>query len=215
MLGTFPQELSMKKKLWLAGLLAALVMFIWGSIVHTVLPIGEMYVSTTPGEDAILASMKANMNASGFYLVPGESMAKARTLPKDQQEAAMKDFQAKWTAGPRAVVVYNAGVMPGMGPLLAREFLATFMAALIMTIALVAALPNLRSFAARVLFVTALGLLPLLVVDISLWNWYQFPQAYLISETLDYVVGALLAGIFLAWFYRNEGAGLPSMAKAA
>jgi hypothetical protein len=84
-----------------------------------------------------------------------------------------------------------------------------------MTIALVAALPNLRSFAARVLFVTALGLLPLLVVDISLWNWYQFPQAYLISETLDYVVGALLAGIFLAWFYRNEGAGLPSMAKAA
>lgn len=205
----------MNKKMWLAGLLAGLVMFVWGAIAHTVLPIGEMYVSTTPGEDAVLAGMKSNLSASGFYLIPGEAMAKARSLPKDQQEAAMKDFEAKWMAGPRAVVVYNAGAAQGMGPLLAREFLATVLAGLIMAFAFVAALPNLRGFAARVLFVTSLGLLPLFVVDISLWNWYQFPRSYVISEALDYVVGALLAGVFLAWLYRKEGAALPSMAKAA
>jgi hypothetical protein len=142
-------------------------------------------------------------------------MMKAQSLPKDQREAAMKEGQTKWMTGPRAIVVYNAGRGAGMGPLLAREFLGTLFAALIMAFAFVAALPSLRTFIHRVVFVTALGLLPLLVVDISLWNWYEFPQAYVISEALDYVVGALLAGIFLAWFYRKEGAALPSMVKAA
>jgi hypothetical protein len=69
---------------------------------------------------------------------------------------------------------------------------------------LLMALPNLRSFASRVLFVTLTGLLPWIVVDFSYWNWFEFPTAYAMAQMVDYVVGALLAGIFLAWFFKKE-----------
>ena len=204
----------MTKKAWIAGLLAAVLMFIWGFIAHDVLPTAELGLKTTPTEDAVMASIKSNMNGSGMYIIPGKDMTEAKKLSGDAQKAAMKTAQDKWFGGPTAIVVYNDHPGAGFGQLLGGEFLSTLIAAWIMAFAFSAALPNLKTFASRVLFVTAIGLLPLFVVDLSLWNWYQFPDGYLITSITDYGVGALLAGIFFAWFYRKEGAGLASAAKA-
>lgn len=204
----------MNKKTWVAGLLAAIVMFVWGFIAHDVLPFGQMGLKTTATEDTVMTGIKGNMNASGMYVLPGADMMQGQKLSGDQQKAAMKTYMDKWSAGPRAIVVYSEGQAPGMGTLLGVQFLVTLFAALILAFALSAALPNLHSFASRVLFVTLLGLLPWLVVDVPLWNWYQFPQAYVISQVLCNGIGAVLAGIFLAWFYRKEAAGVTSAARA-
>jgi hypothetical protein len=215
MLGTFPQELTMNKKMWLAGLISAVIMFFWAFIAHDVLPLGTMMISTTPSEDAVLASIRSNVNGSGFYMLPGDVMNKIKTMPKDQQRATMEQAQARWMAGPRAILIYGTEPSAGFGMLLGREFLSTLFGALIITYVFVMALPNLRTFAHRVVFVTLIGLLPFLIADESLWNFYGFPPAYVLSEVGDYVVGTLLAGIFLAWFYRKEGTTQPSMAKVA
>jgi hypothetical protein len=127
----------------------------------------------------------------------------------------MKAYMEKWSAGPRAIVVYSDGAAPGFGMLLGRQFLAIVFAGLIMAFALSAALPTLKTFSQRVIFVTLIGLLPWFVVDIPFWNWYQFPANYAISQVLCNGIGGLLGGIFLAWFYRKEGTTQPSMAKAA
>src|SRR4051812_47632374 len=150
----------MNKKTWIAGLLAAVVMFIWGFIAHDVLPTAEMALKTTPTEDAVMASIKSNMSASGMYIIPGKDMTDAKKLSGDQQKAAMKAGQDKWFAGPTAIVVYNEKPGPGFGMLLGGEFLSTLLAACIMAFAFTAALPNLKSFGKRVMFVTLLGLLP-------------------------------------------------------
>lgn len=205
----------MNKKMWLAGFLAAVIMFMWAFVAHDLLPLGVMMIKTTPTEDAALAGLQSHMRGSGFYMFPGDIMNKLKTMPKEQQAAAMEQAQARWMAGPRAIVIYSTEPAAGFGMLLGREFLSTLLAALIITYIFVAALPNLRSFAHRVVFVTLVGLLPFLVSDISLWNWFMFPNAWVISQVGDYAVGTLLAGVFLAWFYRKEGATQPSMAKAA
>jgi hypothetical protein len=205
----------MNKKMWLAGLVVAVIMFFWAFVAHDLLPLGEMMISTTPNEDAVLAGIKTNVNGTGFYMLPGDVMNKIKTMPKDQQKAAMEQAQARWMAGPRAIVIYGAEPSAGFGMLLGREFLSTLVAGLIIAYLFATALPNLRTFGHRVVFVTLVGLLPFLIVDISLWNWYGFPPSYVVSEVGDYVVGTLLAGIFLAWFYRKEGATQPSIAKTA
>jgi len=204
----------MNRKTWIAGLLAAIVMFVWGFIAHDVLPFGQMALKTTPTEDAVMAGIRGNMNASGMYVLPGADMMQGQKLSGDQQKAAMKAYMDKWSAGPRAIVVYSEGQAPGFGMLLGGQFLATLFAALIITFAFSLALPSLPGFGKRVLFVTLLGLLPWLIVDVPLWNWYQFPQAYVVSQILCNGIGGLLAGIFLAFFYRKEGAGMASAAKA-
>ena len=97
----------MTKKIVISGVLAGLAMFIWSAIAHMLLPIGEMGIKTIPNEDAVIAAMKANITEDGFYFIPGEGMAHAKTLPKDQQEAAMEAWQKKYEAGPRAILVYH------------------------------------------------------------------------------------------------------------
>ena len=205
----------MNKKMWLAGLLAGVVMFVWGFIAHDILPFGQMALKTTPTEDAVMASIKSNVNTRGMYVLPGNDMTTGQKLSGDQKQAAMKAYMDKWSAGPRAIVVYSDGAAPGFGMLLGRQFLAIVFAGLIMAFALSAALPTLKTFVQRVIFVTLIGLLPWFVVDIPFWNWYQFPADYAISQVLCNGIGGLLGGIFLAWFYRKEGTTQPSLAKAA
>ena len=65
----------MTKKIIIGGVLAALAMFIWNSIAHMLLPIGELGVKSITNEDAVIAAMKANITEDGFYFIPGEGMA--------------------------------------------------------------------------------------------------------------------------------------------
>jgi hypothetical protein len=194
-----------KKKIILGGILAALLMFIWSSIAHTILPIGEMGFSSTENEDAILAALKANLPGPGLYLMPTAEMYKARNLPKDQQEAAMRAGREKWTAGPRAFVNYHPDRAPfGFPHQLFHEFAADLVAGWILAFALAMAAVRVTSFGGRVGFVTLLGLLPYLVISVSHWNWYEFPFVYEMAEFLDTVIGSALAGVGLAWLFRKE-----------
>jgi hypothetical protein len=93
------------------------------------------------------------------------------------------------------------------------EFAADVIAGLIMAIALLMAALRVRSFWGRAGFVTLIGLLPWLIVDFSFLNWYGFPVAYGISELLDQVIGALLAGIGLAWLFRKEGVAVSAQPR--
>ena len=194
----------MTKKIILGGLLAGLLLFVWSSLAHTVLPIGHMGISTTPNEDAVLAALKSNLTASGLYFMPAHETMEAAKTGGDQQKA-MQEWQSKYGGGAWAFVVYHSsGASVMESSQLVAEFAADVVAGLIMAFALLMAAGRVRSFGGRVAFVTLLGLLPWLIVDFSNWNWYGFPLAYEIGQLLDQGVGALLAGIGLAWLFRKE-----------
>lgn len=54
------------------------------------------------------------------------------------------------------------------------------------------------SFASRVGFVLAAGILAAITTNISYWNWYGFPGVYTASYMLIQIVGFLLAGVAAA-----------------
>lgn len=194
----------MTKKIVIGGVLAGIALFIWSSIAHMLLPIGEMGIKTIANEDPVIAAMKANITEDGFYFIPGEGMTHAATLPKDQQQAAMEAWQKKYEAGPRAVLVYHpTGERLFMPRYFIVEFLSDVVVGLIAAIALGMACATLRSFAGRVGFVTSLGLLGWVAIEVSYWNWYGFPAAYEVGQFLDQIVGMLFAGIVLALVMRR------------
>jgi hypothetical protein len=197
----------MNKKIIIAGILAAVVMYIWSSIAHVVLPIGEMGISSTANEQAVLSAMKANISEPGLYFLPGHEIMtpEFKAMPKAQQDAAMKAFQEKAATMPSAIMVYRpvAGEFNWV-KYLGLEFLSDLVAGWIFAYALWVALPRVTTFAGRIAFVTLLGTLPFIVSDFSYWNWYGYPTRFEVGQILDYVVGALLAGIVLAWFFRRE-----------
>jgi glycerol-3-phosphate acyltransferase PlsY len=54
------------------------------------------------------------------------------------------------------------------------------------------------SFAGRVGFVLAAGILATMTTNISYWNWYGFPGVYTASYMLIQMVGFLLVGVAAA-----------------
>ena len=64
-------------------------MFIWTSIAHMLLPLGEAGIREIPNEQAVLGAMQTNMgDKAGPYIFPGTGLGPDAT--KEQQKEAMK-----------------------------------------------------------------------------------------------------------------------------
>ena len=59
-------------RIFLAGVLGAVAMFVWTFVAHELLPLGEAGISEIPNEDEVLAAMKSNIGKKpGLYFFPG------------------------------------------------------------------------------------------------------------------------------------------------
>jgi hypothetical protein len=191
------------KKVILGGVLAGVVLFLWGGFSHAVLPLGEVGVKSLPTdkEAAVLEALSGAVSERAVYFYPGIDM-KAAT--PEQQEA----WSQKYAAGPGGIIVFDphpgehgASGMGG-GTQLATEALTNILAALLAAWILSHLAPGL-SFGKRALLAASLGLLITLDVDASYWNWYGFPTNYLFAQLADHVAGWSLAGLVLARFTRR------------
>ena len=76
----------MTKRILLAGVLGGVAMFIWTSIAHMALPLGEAGISEIPNEAAVLAAMQTSLgDKSGLYFYPFPGLG-----PNPTREAKMK-----------------------------------------------------------------------------------------------------------------------------
>jgi hypothetical protein len=192
-----------KGRLLLAGVLAGLAIFIWGMLSHAALGIGEMAVKSLPNEPAVLTALNQNVKEPGFYLYPLAGMMEA---PKDQQEAAMKQYEEIYKTMPHGVLILTPpnGQSFSFPKLLVNELVSNILSGILAAWLLSFALGGLPTFIGRVVFVTALGVLATLAIDFSYWNWYGFPTKYLLSSFLDNTPGFALAGVVLAWMFRQK-----------
>ncbi len=183
----------MSKRALLAAVVGAIVMFLWASLAHTVLPLGQVGIQEMPNEAAVLAAMRASMGDNhGFYFFPG--MGVPANASRDQQHAAMEKYGEKLAANPSGFVIYHP---PGMKALTPGQLITEFLTELVEALVVVWLLAQTRitSFGGRVAFVTVAGVMAAITTNIPYWNWYGFPVNYTISYMSIEIIGYLLVGI--------------------
>ena len=65
-------------------------MFLWTSIAHMALPLGEAGINEIPNESAVLGAMQGSMgDKTGLYIFPGLGVGKNASLPSIGTEEFM------------------------------------------------------------------------------------------------------------------------------
>lgn len=191
------------KKVLVGGLLAGLVLFVWGWISHELLPLGEAGVRMLPPaqETALTTAMRGALHERAIYIFPG--MDKSHTPSSEE----MKAWQARYLAGPGGIIAYDPNPGNRFSPgsflplLFGTELAANLLAALVAAF-LLFHLPASVGFGRRVLLAAGLGLLVAFDVDASYWNWYGFPTSYFLAQVADHTIGWALAGMVLGRVVR-------------
>jgi hypothetical protein len=183
-------------KILLAGILGGIVMFIWTSVAHMALPLGEAGIREIPNESAVLSAMQSNIgDQTGLYIFPGPGVGKNAT--RQEKNEAMRHMAEKMAANPSGILMYHAPGRPfTIGKWLGIEFGTELLEAILVVFLL--AQTRIVSFAGRVGFVLAAGILAAVTTNISYWNWYGFPGVYTASYMLIQMVGFLLVGVAAA-----------------
>ena len=175
-------------RILLAGFLGGVAMFLAGTFTHVVLPLGDAGIKLLPNEAPIVAAIKSNLNDPGLYYFPG--------MPKGA--SGREEWEQRHRTGPIGILIYTpTGSSPMEPRQLAGEFVSNVLAALVAAWLLVQT--RIASFAARVLFVTALGLLACLAISVSYWNWFNFPTVFTLAEFAHEMIGFAATGLVLAW----------------
>jgi hypothetical protein len=183
----------------MAAILGGLIMFFWGALSHTFLPIGMMGMATPTDQNSVLQSLKTTAGAgNAIYIYP--------SLPTEKMldDAAVKAFGDANTGNAFAFVVYQPAGNPAahnMKPNLLKQAGSDIAAALVMAIVLSMGGFN---FSRSVMAAVLMGLFAWLSISVPYWNWYQFPSAFTMASLLDETIGWLLAGIVIAWCLNRK-----------
>ncbi len=190
-------------RILVAGIAGGIVMFVWTSIAHMALPLGEAGINEIPNESAMLSAMQGNIgDKPGLYIFPGLGVGKNAT--KEAKNEAMKQMQQRIAANPSGILMYHPpGRQFAFGKSLAVEFSTEVLQAILVIWLL--AQTRVGSFAGRVGFVLIAGILAAITTNVSYWNWYGFPGVYTASYILIEIVGFFLVGIVAALLLRKRG----------
>lgn len=191
----------MAKRVVLAGLLGGVAMFIWMSLAHVVLPLGETGVQEIANEPPVLNAMQSSLGEkSGLYVFPATGAGPNAT--SQEKNAAMQQYDQKLAANPSGLLVYHPPGETGLtARRLATEFLTEVLEAFLVVFLL--AQTRLESFGGRLAFATAAGVLVSLGTNLSYWNWYGFPTNYTAVYMLTQIVGFVCVGAVAAALMRK------------
>jgi hypothetical protein len=193
-------------RILLAGILGGIAMFIWTSIAHMALPLGEAGINEIPNESAVLSAMQSSIgDKTGLYIFPGLGVGKNAT--RQEKSEAMKQMQQKIAANPSGILMYHPPGRPfAFGKSLVIEFSTEVLQAILVIWLLVHT--RIGSFGGRVGFVLIAGILAAVTTNVSYWNWYDFPGVYTASYILIEIVGFLLVGIVAALLLRKRSSAV-------
>ncbi len=164
-----------------AGVLAAVAMFIWSGIGNLALPLGTTGISHAPDEPKAQASLKAVLGEkSGLYVLPYSAMS------------------GKAPPGPAAVITYlGRGEAFGVTPVkLVGEFIVELAVSLLAATLL--GFTRLQGLLARTGFVVALGLIAAGMTNASNMIWFAYPLDYTLAYATIQMIGFLIAGLVIA-----------------
>ncbi|MGD0190332.1 MAG: hypothetical protein ABSD74_06290 [Rhizomicrobium sp.] len=181
-----------------AGIAGAVLMFLWTSIAHVATPLGQTGFSQIPNEAPVLAAMHDSMgDKPGLYFFPWVDM---------KAKDAMEQSAAKMKANPSGLLLYHPPgrgieMMPAsMGLEFGKEAITVLIAAFLLAQTVIA------GYAARVGFVSLVGVAAALTTNASYWIWYGFPAAYTLAYGFIDFSGYVVAGLAIAAVLRKQAA---------
>ena len=97
-------------------------MFLWSSLAHIVLPLGERGVQEIPNEQSVLSAMQTTIgNSSGLYLFPGTGVGRR---DEAAENVAMQQYQEKLNNNPSGLLLYHP---PGAQALTSSQLVTEFL----------------------------------------------------------------------------------------
>ena len=177
------------KNVLLGGVLAGVVLFIWGAVAHMLLPLGNMGMRELPHATSVTYALDLALEGPGLYVFPWMD-------ENDMSREAWAEWESDYRDGPVGMILYRP---EGGDPMDARLFMVQALTDL--AAGLIAAVLlhfTILGFVGRLLFVTAMGLFSWLTSSIPWWNWYGFPGEMTIAAGIEMIVGWFLAGLVLA-----------------
>jgi hypothetical protein len=91
-------------KILLAGVIGGIAMFVWTSIAHMALPLGEAGINEIPNESAVLSAMQSSMGEkTGLYIFPGLGVGKSAM--REEKNETMKQMQQRIAANPSGILM--------------------------------------------------------------------------------------------------------------
>jgi hypothetical protein len=182
-------------RIFLAGILGGIAMFIWSFIAHDLLPLGEIGIRQFKDEGTMLDALKTNLGgANGLYHFPGFQVGPNATHQEKQD--AMKRAMEKAASGPSGLLLYHPSRQFSFGKLLGVEFVTEVVEAIIVVFLL--AQTRIESFFGRVGFVFLAGVLAAIATNVPYWNWYGFPKRYTAAYMFIQIVAFLIVGLVAA-----------------
>jgi hypothetical protein len=181
----------------MAGILGGIALFAWESLAHMVLPLGEAGIRTFgEREGLMMTALKDNIKESGFYFFPGPEDRPGMT--NEQKAKSMDAAMQRMASQPTGImIVHPHGRQPNLATMLPIQ-LAGDVAVMTIAAWLLSQAVTLKSYAARVVFVSLMGLIPTLQTDMPQWNWYGFPDVYFGAQFVVHLVGFAAGGLVLA-----------------
>src|SRR5579862_67208 len=192
----------MAKRILLGGILGGVAMFLWSSVAHMILPLGQAGIKEIPNEQPVLSSMQAGLGqASGLYMFPG--MGVGPDANRQQRNEAMRDYGQKLAANPSGLLIYHPPGAPALtGGQLMTEFLTEFVEALLLAFLL--AQTRATTFGSRIGLAIVIALVGVITTNVPYWNWYGFPLSYTLPYAFTQIVGYTIAGIVAASFLKTQ-----------
>jgi len=180
-------------RILVAGLLGAIVYYVWGMIAWMAIPLHQPTMTGLPNARAVTESLQQQNLATGVYVRPWSDNAADW---HDNESQFVQDHQT----GPLFSIYYQqAGAAPLDMQLMLRGFAIDLLAATLAACLLSGLSPRCGgSYARRVGFVIGLGMFVALVGHASYWNWMRFPMDYTVAFVIDVIIGWTLAGMVLA-----------------
>jgi hypothetical protein len=186
----------------LACILGGIVMFIWTSMAHMALPLGEAGIREIPNESAVLSAMQSNIeDKTGLYIFPGPGAGK--NASRQEKSEAMKHMSEKIATNASGILMYHPPGRPfALGKSLGIEFGTELLESILVVVLL--AWAGIGSFASRVSFTIVAGILTAIGTNVSYWNWYGFPSSYTASYIFIQIVGFFCVGIVAGTILRKR-----------
>jgi hypothetical protein len=176
---------------WLPVLLATVLCFVSGAILHMMIPLHKGDWRKLPDEDAVLDALKRSGATPGNYMFPNSPAG---------DMSAMKDpaFQQRLAENPGGVMTIRPPGAIVMGPYLAKQFVYH----LIVSIAIayfVCTLVGPGGFARTFHFTSLLSGLAYVGALFPEAIWYHQPRNYVVAKVVDGIVWAVLTGVAFGW----------------
>jgi hypothetical protein len=195
----------MARQIALGSVFGSIVLFVWSALAWMFIPWPGEPLRSFTNEDAVVQAIKANTPRSGNYLLPIEPK-RAPGMTNEQYKALEQAAMQRMSQGPMIFASVRLEPMGSMGKYLLIGFLTQFVLALLVTLLLLQT--RGLSYAGRVVFVTAIGVIIFVGGHLDEWNWWSFSNAYIAMQFGAIVIGWLLASFVIAAFVRGKRAAV-------